>query len=93
MDATAPALGVERKDGCWYARDAHALLAHPGIPADLRAELAAWVAHPDVNVRSRRPLVVTSDAMYSFDGRYRAAHGAPTWWAAAWAEWAAATGG
>jgi hypothetical protein len=42
MTATAPTIGVERKDGCWYARDVFALLAHPAISATLRAELEGW---------------------------------------------------
>jgi hypothetical protein len=80
MMTAAPASGVERKDGCWYTRDVFALLAHPAISADLRAELDHWVRRGDANVRARRPFAVLGDGSYSFDWRYRATHGAPIWW-------------
>ena len=74
-------------EGCWYARDVFALLAHPTIPSALRAELHSWVAMPDVHVRTRRPFAVLPDGMYSFDWRYRQRHGAPAWWVAAAQAW------
>lgn len=80
MTATAPTIGVERKDGCWYARDVFALLAHPAISATLRAELEGWSITNDENVRDRRPFVVLPDGSYSFDWRYRLTRGAPAWW-------------
>jgi hypothetical protein len=83
----AQEFGVERVQGSWYARDVFALLAHPDISSDLRAELDAWARCNDENAGTHRPFVVDPDG-YSFDGAFRATHGAPAWWVAAWTEWA-----
>ena len=88
MRSDAHAIGVEHVRGHWYARDVFALVASPDISPTLRSELEAWVRGDDENVRSRRPFAVDDHGLYSFDGLYRAAHGAPAWWVQAWKAWA-----